>query len=162
MVPPCLPSDKPLFSGTIIYALAHDNGSNPARPTINFSLLLAGVFHELPLLRRTAPQLSESLRPLLLPRIAFRFMEKNITPVKKKSQARNKPLYHYFSNHLRLIVFRQLLENRQRTLNHSRIYAISSTEIPGTPEIRPRNQKQIILFRAFTKRIIIIFQSFRK
>ena len=141
MVPPCLPSDKPLFSGTIIYALAHDNGSNPARPTINFSLLLAGVFHELPLLRRTAPQLSESLRPLLLP---------------------HKPLYHYFSNHLRLIVFRQLLENRQRTLNHSRIYAISSTEIPGTPEIRPRNQKQIILFCAFAKRIIIIFQSFRK
>ena len=51
---------------------------------LSFSLLLAGVFHELPLLRRTAPQLSESLRPLLLPRIAFYFMQKNITPVKKK------------------------------------------------------------------------------
>ena len=54
------------------------------RGLLSFSLLLAGVFHKLPLLRRTAPQLSESLRPLLLPRIAFRFMKKNITPVKKK------------------------------------------------------------------------------
>ena len=88
--------------------------------------------------------------------------EKEYNTRDKNCQARNKPLYHYFSNHLRLIFFRQLLENRQRTLNHSRIYAISSTEIPGTPEIRPRNQKQIILFCAFAKRIIIFLQCFRE
>ena len=59
-----------------------------------FSLLLAGVFREPRLPRRTAPQLSESLRPLLLPRIAFRFMEKNITPGKKNVKPINR------SNHL--------------------------------------------------------------
>ncbi len=53
------------------------------RGLLVFSLLLAGVFHGFPLLRRTIPQLSESLRPLLLPRIAFHFMEKNIAPVKR-------------------------------------------------------------------------------
>ncbi len=45
------------------------------RSLLDFSLLLAGVFHGFPLLRRTAPQLSESLRPLLLPRIAFYCMK---------------------------------------------------------------------------------------
>ncbi len=53
------------------------------RGLLSFSLLLAGVFHEPRLPRRTAPRLSERLRPLLLPRIAFRFMQKNIAPAKK-------------------------------------------------------------------------------
>jgi len=72
-----------LFRHKRIYALAHDNGSTPARPTKKFSLLLAGVFHEFLPPRRTIPRLSVGFRPLLLPRIAFHFMEKNITPVKK-------------------------------------------------------------------------------
>ena len=55
----------------------------PRRGLLGFSLLLAGVFREIPPPRRTIPRLSVGFRPLLLPRIAFHFMEKNITPVKK-------------------------------------------------------------------------------
>ena len=42
---------------------------------LGFSLLLAGVFREIPPPRRTVPRLSVGFLPLLLPRIAFYCMQ---------------------------------------------------------------------------------------